>query len=83
MNNVVVFCATNLLRETINEMIDKLVTDSVDAYADESFIQKNGITKVSTNHLSQYFLTEEIMTPSRYGGIYSSRIIRTLIGNCS
>ena len=28
------------LRETINEMIDKLVTESVDAYADEKIISR-------------------------------------------
>ena len=51
------------LRETINEMIDKLVTDSVDAYADEKFYPEEWDYEGLYKHLSQYFLTEEIMTP--------------------
>ena len=51
------------LRETINEMIDKLVTDSVDAYADEKLYPEEWDYEGLYKHLSQYFLTEEIMTP--------------------
>ena len=50
------------LRETINEMIDKLVTDSVDAYADEKLYPEEWDYEGLYKHLSQYFLTEEIMT---------------------
>ena len=51
------------LRDTINEMIDKLVTDSVDAYADEKLYPEEWDYEGLYKHLSQYFLTEEIMTP--------------------
>ena len=51
------------LRETINEMIDKLVTDSVEAYADEKLYPEEWDYEGLYKHLSQYFLTEEIMTP--------------------
>ena len=51
------------LRETINEMIDKLVTDSVDAYADDKLYPEEWDYEGLYKHLSQYFLTEEIMTP--------------------
>ena len=51
------------LRETINEMIDKLVTDSVDAYADEKLYPEEWDYEGLYKHLSQYFLTEDIMTP--------------------
>ena len=51
------------LRETINEMIDKLVTDSVDAYADEKLYPEEWDYEGLYKYLSQYFLTEEIMTP--------------------
>ena len=51
------------LRETINEMIDKLVTDSVDAYADEKLYPEEWDYEGLYKHLSQYFLTEEILTP--------------------
>ncbi|MDU5494597.1 preprotein translocase subunit SecA [Veillonella sp.] len=51
------------LCETINEMIDKLVTDSVDAYADEKLYPEEWDYEGLYKHLSQYFLTEEIMTP--------------------
>ena len=51
------------LRETIDEMIDKLVTDSVDAYADEKLYPEEWDYEGLYKHLSQYFLTEEIMTP--------------------
>ena len=57
------------LRETINEMIDKLVTESVDAYADEKLYPEEWDYEGLYKHLSQYFLTEDIMTPSRYGRI--------------
>lgn len=51
------------LRDTINEMIDKLVTDSVDAYADEKLYPEEWDYEGLYKHLSQYFLTEDIMTP--------------------
>ena len=51
------------LRDTIIEMIDKLVTDSVDAYADEKLYPEEWDYEGLYKHLSQYFLTEEIMTP--------------------
>ena len=51
------------LRETINEMIDKLVTESVDAYADEKLYPEEWDYEGLYKHLSQYFLTEDIMTP--------------------
>ena len=51
------------LRETINEMIDKLVTDSVDTYADEKLYPEEWDYEGLYKHLSQYFLTEDIMTP--------------------
>ncbi len=51
------------LGETINEMIDKLVTDSVDAYADEKLYPEEWDYEGLYKHLSQYFLTEDIMTP--------------------
>ena len=51
------------LRETINEMIDKLVTDAVDAYADEKLYPEEWDYEGLYKHLSQYFLTEDIMTP--------------------
>ena len=50
------------LRETINEMIDKLVTESVDAYADEKLYPEEWDYEGLYKHLSQYFLTEEIMS---------------------
>ena len=51
------------LRNTINEMIDKLVTESVDAYADEKLYPEEWDYEGLYKHLSQYFLTEDIMTP--------------------
>ena len=51
------------LRETINEMIDKLVTEFVDAYADEKLYPEEWDYEGLYKHLSQYFLTEDIMTP--------------------
>ena len=50
------------LRETINEMIDKLVTEFVDAYADEKLYPEEWDYEGLYKHLSQYFLTEEIMS---------------------
>ena len=50
------------LRETINEMIDKLVTESVDAYADEKLYPEEWDYEGLYKHLSQYFLTEAIMS---------------------
>ena len=51
------------LRDTINEMIDKLVTESVDTYADEKLYPEEWDYEGLYKHLSQYFLTEDIMTP--------------------
>ena len=51
------------LRDTINEMIDKLVTESVDSYADEKLYPEEWDYEGLYKHLSQYFLTEDIMTP--------------------
>ena len=45
------------------EMIDKLVTESVDAYADEKLYPEEWDYEGLYKHLSQYFLTEDIMTP--------------------
>ena len=50
------------LRDTINEMIDKLATESVDAYADEKLYPEEWDYEGLYKHLSQYFLTEEIMS---------------------
>ena len=50
------------LRDTINEMIDKLVTESVDAYADEKLYPEEWDYEGLYKLLSQYFLTEEIMS---------------------
>ena len=50
------------LRDTINEMIDNLVTESVDAYADEKLYPEEWDYEGLYKHLSQYFLTEEIMS---------------------
>ena len=50
------------LRDTINEMIDKLVTDAVDAYADEKLYPEEWDYEGLHKHLSQYFLTSEIMS---------------------
>ena len=50
------------LRDTINEMIDKLVTESVDAYADEKLYPEEWDYEGLYKHLSQYFLTEDIMS---------------------
>ena len=50
------------LRDTINEMIDKLVTESIDAYADEKLYPEEWDYEGLYKHLSQYFLTEEIMS---------------------
>ena len=50
------------LRDTINEMIDKLVTESVDAYADEKLYPEEWDYEGLYKYLSQYFLTEEIMS---------------------
>ena len=52
-----------LRNESLREMIDKLVTDSVDAYADEKLYPEEWDYEGLYKHLSQYFLTEEIMTP--------------------
>ena len=50
------------LRDTINEMIDKLVTEAVDRYADEKLYPEEWDYDGLHKHLSQYFLTSEIMS---------------------
>ncbi|ETS93793.1 MULTISPECIES: preprotein translocase subunit SecA [Veillonella] len=50
------------LRETIDEMINKLVTESVDTYADEKLYPEEWDYEGLYKHLSQYFLTEDIMS---------------------
>ena len=50
------------LRDTINEMIDKLVTDAVDTYADEKLYPEEWDYEGLHKHLSQYFLTSELMS---------------------
>ena len=50
------------LRDTINEMIDKLVTDAVDAYADEKLYPEEWDYAGLHKHLSQYFLTSDLMS---------------------
>ena len=50
------------LRDTINEMIDKLVTETVDTYADEKLYPEEWDYEGLHKHLSQYFLTSELMS---------------------
>lgn len=50
------------LRDTIKEMIDRLVTEAVDTYADEKLYPEEWDYEGLYTHLSQYFLTEEIMS---------------------
>ena len=50
------------LRDTIIEMIDKLVTEAVDTYADEKLYPEEWDYEGLHKHLSQYFLTSEIMS---------------------
>ena len=50
------------LRDTINEMIDKLVTEAVDTYADEKLYPEEWDYEGLHKHLSQYFLTFELMS---------------------
>ncbi len=50
------------LRDTITEMIDKLVTEAVDTYADEKLYPEEWDYEGLHKHLSQYFLTSEIMS---------------------
>ena len=50
------------LRDTINEMIDKLVTEAVDTYADEKLYPEEWDYDGLHKHLSQYFLTSELMS---------------------
>ena len=50
------------LRETIDEMINKLVTESVDTYADEKLYPEEWDYEGLYKHLSQYFLTEDILS---------------------
>ena len=50
------------LRDTIIEMIDKLVTEAVDAYADEKLYPEEWDYEGLHKHLSQYFLTSELMS---------------------
>lgn len=50
------------LRDTINEMVDKLVTEAVDTYADEKLYPEEWDYEGLHKHLSQYFLTSELMS---------------------
>ena len=50
------------LRDTIDEMIDKLVTEAVDTYADEKLYPEEWDYEGLHKHLSQYFLTSELMS---------------------
>ena len=50
------------LRDTINEMIDKLVTEAVNTYADEKLYPEEWDYEGLHKHLSQYFLTSELMS---------------------
>ena len=50
------------LRDTINELIDKLVTEAVDTYADEKLYPEEWDYEGLHKHLSQYFLTSELMS---------------------
>lgn len=50
------------LRDTINEIIDKLVTEAVDTYADEKLYPEEWDYEGLHKHLSQYFLTSELMS---------------------
>ena len=50
------------LRDTINEMIDKLVTEAVDTYSDEKLYPEEWDYEGLHKHLSQYFLTSELMS---------------------
>ena len=50
------------LRDTINEMIDKLVTEAVDTYADEKLYPEEWDYEGLHKHLSQYFLTSELIS---------------------
>lgn len=50
------------LRDTIDEMIDRLVTDSVNVYADEKLYPEEWDYEGLFKHLNQYFLTEEVLS---------------------
>lgn len=50
------------LRDTIDEMIDRLVTNSVNAYADEKLYPEEWDYEGLFKHLNQYFLTEELLS---------------------
>lgn len=50
------------LRDTIDEMIDRLVTNSVNAYADEKLYPEEWDYEGLFKHLNQYFLTEEVLS---------------------
>lgn len=51
------------LRETIETMIDKIVVESMDTYADEKLYPEEWNYEGLYTHLSQYFLTKEILSP--------------------
>ena len=51
------------LRETIETMIDKIVVESMDTYADEKLYPEEWDYEGLYTHLSQYFLTKEILSP--------------------
>lgn len=51
------------LRETIETMIDKIVVESMDTYADEKLYPEEWDYEGLYTRLSQYFLTKEILSP--------------------
>lgn len=51
------------LRETIETMIDKIVVESMDTYANEKLYPEEWDYEGLYTHLSQYFLTKEILSP--------------------
>lgn len=51
------------LRETIETMIDKIIVESMDTYADEKLYPEEWDYEGLYTHLSQYFLTKEILSP--------------------
>ncbi len=50
------------LRDTIDTMIDKTVTESMDVYADAKLYPEEWDYEGLHKHLSQYFLTNELLT---------------------
>ena len=50
------------LEDTVSDMIDKLVREAMDTYADEKLYPEEWDYEGLHKHLSQYFLTDELMT---------------------